>query len=295
MSAGLTPKLLTSGKSPTWCPGCGDFSVLAATKEAIVRNGYRLEEVAAISGIGCSSNWPHFLKTYGFHGIHGRLLPLATGVHLANPKLKVLGAGGDGDGLAIGMGHFIHAMRRNLDLTYLIMDNQIYGLTVGQASPTSLMEQKTRSTPTGNYEYPINPVALAITSGATFVARTFSKKKDHMVDIIARAMEHKGFSFIDALSPCVTFNQTTTYDWFGSRVFDLQESGHDSSDPLKAYAVAQQDWGTWEAMPIGVFYEVQKPTYTDMEIGYTKGYPIDAPMTFAGMGYSKEQVLAEFY
>ena len=196
-----------AGKTPTWCPGCGDFGVLKATKEGLVLGGQLIENTVVVSGIGCSSNLPHFQTGYGIHALHGRAIPVAEGIKLTNPDLNVVVTGGDGDGLAIGIGGFIHAARRNVDLTYIVMDNQVYGLTVNQASPTSGLGRITRSTPYGNIEQPLNPVAMAFAAGATFVARTYSSDWKHFSEVVKAAMDHKGFSFIDALSPCVTFNK----------------------------------------------------------------------------------------
>src|SRR6202167_3177236 len=185
---------------PDWCPGCGDFGVLKALKAGAAKAGVMPKDMVVVSGIGCSSNLPGFINSYGVHSLHGRSIPVATGVRLANTDLRVVITGGDGDGYGIGIGHFIHAMRRNLDLTYIVMDNQIYGLTTGQASPTTMKEQRTKSTPEGNVESPINPLALAIVSGATYVARGYSGEPNHLADIIAGGISHKRFSLIDVFS-----------------------------------------------------------------------------------------------
>ena len=183
----ITPNAITMADfkgrvEPDWCPGCGDYGVLAAVQKALVELQIPQHEVATISGIGCSSNFPGFIETYGMHTLHGRSLPVATGVKMANHALTVLVTGGDGDGFGIGCGHFVHAMRRNVDLTYLVMDNQIYGLTTGQTSPTSRLGMKTKSAPFGNVERPVNPVALALAAGATYVARGFSADPKHLTD-----------------------------------------------------------------------------------------------------------------
>src|ERR1700722_7954044 len=196
---------------PDWCPGCGDFGVLKALKMGDAKAGVAPKDLVVVSGIGCSSNLPGFITSYGVYSLHGRAVPVATGVRLANTDLRVVITGGDGDGYGIGIGHFIHAMRRNLDLTYIVMDNQIYGLTTGQASPTTETGQITKSTPHGNVEAPINPLALAIVSGATYVARGYSGEPNHLVDLIAGGIQHKGFSLIDTFSPCVTYNKVNTY------------------------------------------------------------------------------------
>src|SRR3990170_3386489 len=259
---------------PTWCPGCGDFAVLRALQTAI--HALQLEpwNVVIVSGIGCSSNLPHFLSTYGFHAIHGRAVAVAEGTKLANPDLHVIVTGGDGDGYGIGVGHFIHAMRRNFDITYIVMNNQIYGLTTGQASPTSEKGMKTKSTPIeGVIENPIDPIALAITAGATYVARGFSGDAKGLGDLVQRGIAHKGFSLVDCLSPCVTYNKVNTYDFFRERVYDLKEEGHDPSNLSAALAKAVE-WPLKQRdrVPLGVFYETDDvPTYEELEPGYRKG------------------------
>src|SRR5881397_2408916 len=191
-----------SETKPDWCPGCGDFAVLNALTRALQILQLPPWEVLIVSGIGCSSNLPGYLSTYGYHGLHGRAVPVATGAKLANPELTVIVSGGDGDGYGIGVGHFIHAMRRNLDLTYLVMNNQIYGLTTGQASPTSEKGMKTKSTPiAGVIENPVDPISLALASGATYVARGFSGDVKGMSELVKNGITHHGFSLIDCMSP----------------------------------------------------------------------------------------------
>jgi len=206
---------------PDWCPGCGDFGVLKALKVAAGRLGIEPKDLVVVSGIGCSSNLPGFIQTYGVHSLHGRAVEVAEGIKLANHDLNVVITGGDGDGYCIGIGHFIHAMRRNIDITYIVMNNQIYGLTTGQASPTTMKEMRTKSTPRGNVEMPINPIALALVSGATYVARGFSGVPEHMATLIAGGIAHPGFSLIDVFSPCVTSNKLTTYPWFTQGAYKL--------------------------------------------------------------------------
>ena len=270
-----------SAVKPTWCPGCGDFALLNALQKAI--HALQLEpwNVVIVSGIGCSSNLPHFLSTYGFHGLHGRAVPVASGIKLANPDLHVIIAGGDGDGYGIGLGHTLHAMRRNLDVTYLVMNNQIYGLTTGQASPTSEKGMKTKSTPvSGVIENPIDPIALAIASGATYVARGFSGDVKQLADLVQKAIEHKGFSLIDCLSPCVTYNKVNTYDFFRERVYSLEKEGHDPSDMKAAFARAIE-WPVvqHERIPLGLFWQAKGvPTYEDLEPALAKGAPAKQPL-----------------
>ena len=249
---------------PDWCPGCGDFGVLAAVQKALVELQIPKHEVATISGIGCSSNFPGFIDTYGMHTLHGRSLPVASGMKLANHAMTVLVTGGDGDGFGIGAGHFVHTMRRNLDLTYIVMDNQIYGLTTGQTSPTSRIGMKTKSMPFGNVDAPVNPISLALAAGATFVARGFSADQKHLTELIKRGIEHKGFSFIDVFSPCVTYNHDNTFQWFRPRVKKLEENP--AYDPADWQAAMEKStlWG--DEIPIGLFFErTDVPTAHDAE------------------------------
>jgi 2-oxoglutarate ferredoxin oxidoreductase subunit beta len=247
---------------PDWCPGCGDFGTLRSLQMAAGKLGIQPHNLMIVSGIGCSSNLPGFINAYGVHSLHGRSIPVATGVHLGNTDLKVVATGGDGDGYGIGVGHFIHAMRRNLDMTYIVMDNQIYGLTTGQASPTTTRGHKTKSTPNGNAEIPLNPLALAITAGATFVARGFTGEQKHLVDIMAQAIDHKGFSLVDVFSPCVTYNKINTYPWFKERIYKLEDENYDPGDPIKALS-RSFEWG--DKIPLGVLYKADQITYEDQE------------------------------
>ncbi|MFZ0700105.1 MAG: thiamine pyrophosphate-dependent enzyme [Thermoplasmata archaeon] len=284
------PPLPLVGKSdtkPTWCPGCGDFGVVAAVEMAVKRLQIPSHNVVIVSGIGCSSNLPHFLSSYGFHGIHGRAVPLAEGIRWANHDLTVIVTGGDGDGFGIGIGHLVHAMRRNVNLTYVTMDNQIYGLTTGQASPTSMMGQRTKSTPEGVIENPIDPISIALASGATYVARGFSAEVKHLADLIANGILHKGFSLIDTMSPCVTYNKLNTFDYFRQRVYKLEAAGHDPSNLLKAFE-RSIEWG--DKIPIGLFYSTSRPTYEDLEEVLQGGPLWTQPAGLKG----HEKVLDEF-
>lgn len=240
---------------PIWCPGCGDFGVLAATYRAFAGLDLDPDRTVIVSGIGCSSRFPGFVTTYGFHGIHGRALPTALGVKLANPELEVIAVGGDGDGFAIGGGHFPHAARRNVNITYVVMDNQTYGLTKGQVSPTSPHAQRSPSTPQGNVEQPMNLMATAIAAGCAFVARGASFKAKELTELIVEGIRHPGFSFIDAFSPCTAFNNTTQ-EW-KEEVHSLPED-HDPYDQAAAFAAALAD-----AWSLGIFYRSEKPTIDD--------------------------------
>ncbi|HEY6943809.1 MAG TPA: 2-oxoacid:ferredoxin oxidoreductase subunit beta [Candidatus Acidoferrum sp.] len=249
----LTVADLKGRVDPDWCPGCGDFGVLAAIQKALVELQILNHNVVAISGIGCSSNLPGFINTYGMHTLHGRALAVATGLKLANHELTVLVTGGDGDGFGIGGNHFVHTMRRNVDLLYIVMDNQIYGLTTGQTSPTSRVGMKTKSMPFGNIEAPVNPILLALAAGATFVARGFSGDQKHLTDLIKQGIEHKGFSFLDVFSPCVTYNHDNTYQWYRPRIKKLEEDpAYDASDWTMAMEKSLL-WG--DEIPIGKFFE----------------------------------------
>lgn len=268
---------------PDWCPGCGDFSVLAALQTALFELGLQPHQVLVISGIGCSSNLPGFINTYGMHTLHGRSLAVATGAKLANHELKVIATGGDGDGYGIGGNHFLHTMRRNVDLTYVVMDNQIYGLTTGQVSPTSVKGMKTKSTPHGSVENPINPIPMAIVGGATYVARGFSGKQKHLVELLKGAILHKGFALVDVFSPCVTYNKDNTYQWFNPRVKMLEEMNHDPTDFHQALDRGHQ-WG--DEIPIGLFWKrTDLPSLEQLEPVLHEG----GPLAYRPLGLSGEQ------
>ncbi len=272
---------------PDWCPGCGDFSVLSALQTALFELGLNPHQVVVISGIGCSSNLPGFINTYGMHTLHGRSLAVGTGVKLGNHDLKVVCVGGDGDGYGIGGNHFVHTMRRNVDLTYIVMDNQIYGLTTGQTSPTSVKGMKTKSTPHGSVENPINPLPMAMVGGATYVARGFSGKQKHLVELLKGAILHKGFSLVDVFSPCVTYNKDNTYQWFNPRVKVLEEQGYDPTDFKKALDKAYQ-WG--DEIPIGLVWKrTDLPSLEELEPVLHDG---SGPLAFRKLGITPEQAQA---
>ncbi len=272
---------------PDWCPGCGDFSVLSALQAALFELGLKPHQVVVISGIGCSSNLPGFMNTYGMHTLHGRALAVGTGVKLGNHELKVICVGGDGDGYGIGGNHFMHTMRRNVDLTYIVMDNQIYGLTTGQLSPTSIKGMKTKTSPHGSVENPINPIPLAMVGGATYVARGFSGKQKHLVELFKGAIQHKGFSLVDVFSPCVTYNKDNTYQFFNPRVKILEEQKHDTTDFHAALDKGYQ-WG--EEIPIGLFWRrADLPALEDLEPVLHDG---NGPLAYRKLGISDEQAAA---
>ncbi len=238
----------------TWCPGCGDFSVLHAVYKALGILNYDPKDTVVASGIGCSGRFPVFTTCYGIHGVHGRVLPTATGIKLANPKLHVFAIGGDGDGLAIGGGHFPHAARRNVDITYIMLDNSTYGLTKGQASPTTGKNSSARSLPYGAAEDNLNPIGLALAYNASFVARGFSGQLNQLIDLIVKASQHKGFSFLHVISPCVVFNNT--YPYYTKNVTMIPET-HDPKNKLAALDLWQDPDKTY----IGVFHDVERDSY----------------------------------
>lgn len=268
-------ELAENAHTVSWCPGCGDFSILVALKQALVKAAKMPHEVVVTSGVGCGSKLPHFIRTYGYEGLHGRPLPPASAIKMANHSLTVIAVGGDGDGYGIGVGHFIHTCRRNIDFTYITQDNQIYGLTTGQTSPTSEKGFKTKSTPEGVLEEPVNPIALAITAGASFVARGFSGNLPHLADLFYQGIQHRGFALIDVLQPCVTFNKLNTYEYFTKKCYKLDEK-YDPTDKMGAIAKAQE-WA--DGIPIGVFYKEEKPTYEDGTPQLKAGPLVKQPLT----------------
>ena len=258
----LKPKDYKGKIDPDWCPGCGDFGLLNALQRACANLGRKPHEILCVSGIGCSSNFPGFFHSYGMHTLHGRSLAVATGAKMANPDLTVVVTGGDGDGYGIGGNHFAHTARRNVDLTYLVMNNQIYGLTTGQVSPSSDIGMKTKSTPFGNVEPPVQPIAASIVNGATFVARGFSGHGKQLVSLIEQALDHKGFAHLDVFSPCVTFNKDNTYDFFRERIKKLEETGHDPTNISLAIEKAMV-WG--DEIYTGLFYKTNQPALHERE------------------------------
>ena len=243
----LTVKDYKSEVKPVWCPGCGDFGVLSAMYKALAALQLKPHETVVVSGIGCSSRIPYFLRTYGIHGVHGRPIPIATGVKMANPGLTVFAMGGDGDLMSIGAGHLPHAAARNIDITVVMMDNQVYGLTKAQASPTSVTGQISKSTPYGAIARQLKPAVLALAYGASFVARGYSARANEMSDLIVQGVQHHGFSFIHVQSPCTEFNNT--YSQYDELVTEVP-SEHDTSDLSAALQLAL----TEEQVHLGVFY-----------------------------------------
>ncbi|MBU0437460.1 2-oxoacid:ferredoxin oxidoreductase subunit beta [Staphylococcus succinus] len=256
---------------PNWCPGCGDFSVQAAIQKATANVGLEPEEVAIITGIGCSGRLSGYVNSYGMHGIHGRSLPLAQGVKMANKDLTVIASGGDGDGYAIGMGHTIHALRRNMNMTYIVMDNQIYGLTKGQTSPSSAPGFVTKSTPKGNIEQNVAPLELALSSGATFVAQGFSSDIKALTKMIEDAINHDGFSFVNVFSPCVTYNKVNTYDWFKENLTDIEDI---EDYDMSSKSIATQKVLEYNSLIKGIVYQdTETPSY-ESQIEEMEGTPL---------------------
>jgi 2-oxoglutarate ferredoxin oxidoreductase subunit beta len=259
------PHDFTTRTPPTWCPGCGDFGIWVALRTALVGAGLDPAQVQIVYGIGCSGNMASFVHAYGFHALHGRSLPVATGIRLANPNLPVICVAGDGDTYGIGVGHLVHAARRNLDIVMLVHDNQVYGLTKGQTSPTSPHGFKSDSTPEGAIELPENPLAVALSAGATFVARGFAANADHLAGLIRQGLDHRGFALIDVLQPCVTFNHLQTYQWFYDRVAYLDGSSHDAHNRADAWKLTQAgaSMSGTERIPVGLLYQERRPTYEE--------------------------------
>jgi len=252
----LTPQHYKTDEHPIWCPGCGDFGVLASLYNSLAGLQVNPKDLVVVSGIGCSGRTPGFIKSYGFHSVHGRVLPVALGVKVANPALEVIAVGGDGDGFAIGGGHIPHAARRNPDLTYIVMDNSTYGLTKGQYSPTSPTGFQAGSTPYGNIEQPLNPIAMLIAYGASFVGQGYSGKPKELADLITRAMQHKGFAFLNVISPCITFYNT--YKVIPPRLAEVPKD-HDVTNRAKAFALALET----DRLALGVFYQAPRPTFEE--------------------------------
>jgi 2-oxoglutarate ferredoxin oxidoreductase subunit beta len=253
------PKPFESDVRADWCPGCGDFGVLAALKDALTVQKLEPHNVVVVSGIGCSSNLPGYIRTFGFHGLHGRPVPVAVGIKDANPKLTIFATAGDGDEYGIGFNHVVHAARRNDDIKLIVMNNEIYGLTTGQLSPTSKLGQKTKTTPDGSIIYPLKPLSTLLGAGATFVSRGFTGDPKHLSHLIQEAIGHRGFALVDAISPCVTWHNI--YDEVKKRVYRLEDRGYKPDDEGAAFRAINDESG----IPIGIFYRTEaKATFQEM-------------------------------
>jgi 2-oxoglutarate ferredoxin oxidoreductase subunit beta len=245
------------GLAPAWCPGCGNFGILAAFKTAVAELGLAPHRFMVVSGIGQAGKFPHYTRCNTFNGLHGRTLPVATGIKLANPSMPVIAVAGDGDAYGEGGNHLIHAMRRNIDVAMFVHDNQVYGLTKGQASPTSMQGMKTKAQPLGAKAQPLNPLALAVALDCGFAARAYAGDREHLILMMKEALSHKGFALLDILQPCVTYNRVNTYQWFAKRVYRLDPS-YDPADRAAAFAKALE-FG--ERIPLGVIWLSGRPPF----------------------------------
>ena len=275
------------GQTPAWCPGCGNFSILRAFREAMVELRIEPHQLMIVSGIGQAAKFPHYLKCHTFNGLHGRALPVATGLRLANHELLVVAVAGDGDCYGEGGNHLLHGIRRNVNIKLFVHDNQVYGLTKGQASPTSLEGMMTKSQPFGVLSGPLNPAALAVALDCSFVARGFAGEMEHLKGLIKIAIKHKGFSLVDILQPCVTYNKLNTYEWYRRRVYLLEEE-YQPEDRPGAFKRALE-WG--ERIPMGVIYRNPRPTFEE-RIPVIKEKPL-VRYTFDESGWPA--ILGEFY
>ncbi len=283
----LTRKDFEGRERPTWCPGCGNHAILNAIKMALVEHDMGPHQLFIVTGIGCGSKLPHYMKATGFHTLHGRTLAVATGARLANHGLPVITVHGDGDGYGEGLSHFLNAVRRNINIVDVVQDNRIYGLTKGQYSPTSEKGKVTPTSPEGAIEWPVEPLPLAITAGATFVSRGYSGELKHLAWLIGEALNHPGYALIDVLQPCVTFNRSYAYDFYNERVYKLEdEAGYDPSDRTAAWEKAQE-WD--ERIPIGIFYRGDPlPTYEEQAPALKAGPLVEQALSVL----SPEQVKA---
>lgn len=251
---------------PAWCPGCGDFNILESLKAALENLGKKPYEVLVVGGIGQAAKTPQYINTNGFCGLHGRAVPPAVAAKIVNSKLTVIIDSGDGDTYGEGGNHFIHNIRRNVDITHFVHDNQIYGLTKGQASPTTGVNHVTDIQTEGNLNEPLNPLLLALTMGAGFVARAFSGDREHLTSIMEEAIKFKGYALVDILQPCISFNKINTFQWYSKRVYKLDET-HDITDKMKAMEKAME-WG--DRIPLGILYKQEKPVFND-KVEFLKG------------------------
>ena len=268
----LDPKLYDATTEITWCAGCGDFAILRALKLALAESGIEPYQALVVSGIGCGSKLPDYMNVNAYLTNHGRPVPVATAAKLANPDLHVIVTSGDGDSYGIGCNHFVQSCRRNPNITHIVENNQIYGLTKGQYSPTSEKGFITTTSPDGSIETAFNPMAVALAAGATFVSRAFAGEPKHVAGLIAQAIQHPGYALIDVLQPCVTFNRINTYDWYRQRVYHLEDEGYDPSDRRAAWEKAQE-WG--ERIPLGILYRLEgAPSYEDQVKTLAEGSPV---------------------
>jgi 2-oxoglutarate ferredoxin oxidoreductase subunit beta len=275
------------GKNPAWCPGCGNFGILKSFKDAMIELNIEPYQLAVVSGIGQAGKFPHYIKCNTFNGLHGRTLPVATGIKLSNHDMLVIAVAGDGDCYGEGGNHLIHAIRRNINVKLFVHDNQIYGLTKGQASPTSMEGMKTKNQPFGVLSEQLNPIALAVALDCSFVARGFSGDGEHLKELIKAALQHKGFALVDILQPCVSFNKVNTFEWYKQRAYRL-EAEHNPEDRVAAFQKALE-WG--DRIPIGVIFKNNRPTLEE-RIPVIK----EKPLLKQSVDLSKiNDILKEFY
>jgi 2-oxoglutarate/2-oxoacid ferredoxin oxidoreductase subunit beta len=282
----VTLEEFDNGVAPSWCPGCGNYAILASLKQALVDLELRPHQILIVSGIGQAAKLPHYMKCNGINGLHGRSLPLATAAKLANHELTVIVVGGDGDCYAEGGNHLIHAIRRNPDITLLVHNNQVFGLTRGQAAPTAELGFITKMQPHGVMLPPFNPLALAISQGASLVARGYAGNGEHLVELIKAALRNPGFSLLDVLQPCVSFDQRHTYAWYQERVYHLDQQ-HDPADKIAAYHKAEE-WG--EKIPLGIIFKKERPAYETLQPALKNGPLISQKASPPAL----EKVLDEF-
>ncbi len=280
----MNPTPFDCKAAPAWCPGCGNFMILPALKKALSGLGLKPQQVLICSGIGQAAKLPHYMQCNTFNGLHGRAIPAATGAKLVNPELVVIAEGGDGDVYGEGGNHFIHALRRNIDITLIVHNNQVYGLTKGQASPTSEPGFTTKVQTEGVKTTMLNPLTVALSLEAGFVSRSFSGDMEHLSWVIQQAIKHRGLSLVDVLMPCVVFNKVNTFKWYKSRVYKLEDEGWDPGDKQGAYEKAGE-WG--ERIPTGIFYKQERPAYEDL-VSVLGGKPL------IERNYSPQKVQALF-
>lgn len=275
------------GQEPAWCPGCGNFAILNAFKQAMVELDIKPENFTIVSGIGQASKFPHYVSCHTFNGLHGRSLPVATGIKLANHEMLVIDVAGDGDCYGEGGNHFMHAIRRNIGVKLFVHNNQIYGLTKGQASPTSMEGMKTKNQPFGVLSEQLNPAAVAVSLNCNFVARSFAGDIDHLKEMIKLSINHNGFTFVDILQPCVTFNHINTYEWYKQRIYKI-EAQYNPEDRIEAFKKSLE-WG--EKIPIGVIYKNNRPAFEE-KIDIIKDSPLVKKLFSAEIA---SNIIKEFY
>lgn len=274
---------------PTWCPGCGNLPIWSGLKEAFIQLGWTPDSFVVVYDIGCAGNMADFVKSYGFHALHGRVIPIAVGIRLANHQLPVICITGDGGAYGEGLNHLVSACRGNFDITVVVHDNNLYSLTTGQASPTSLSGMKTKSTPTGSIETPLNPLALAITQGATFVGQGFAGDPAHLKELLVAAINHKGFSLVNVLQPCVTFNKVNTFAWYRERVYRVEDNPNrgkprSNRGRLEAIGLTVDK----EKIPLGVIYQEERKTYEEQLPQLASGPLVSQPPNLNIENFLKE-------